>query len=896
MEDEHTLVSEFDLLGAFDKAAKVGGITIPGYELVKELARGGMGAVYLAKQLRPEREVALKIMLPQIAEEPEMLARFQVEARAMASLDHPGILPVYEVGESGGTPFFSMKLVTGGTLATRLKAGEISPREAAEWMVEIATAVHFAHQHGVLHRDLKPANFLFDDKGGIYVSDFGLAKMPMESGADGLTQTESFFGTPHYMPPEVAGGSVASATMVGDLYSLGAVLYECLCGRRPHSAQHAVAALLRAIVDDPIPPPRSIRATVPRDLEIICMKALERDPAARYSSVAEFRDDLQRFLAGRAISARPVGWVEQTWRWAKAHPLSASLAGALMLTLMVGGPMLAISHRDRGIQLRLSLIDQARAERLVGQPGHRERALKLLRSAADMENSQEIRDEVIAVLAHRDLTPASRNVAPTAAVSLPNWDGEDPPVAVMPTKVSDWILVAHESGAVSLAPSNAPKPLRTWKPAEGREIKAQFTRDGKHLVLGEVETGLVIVVLGQTEKERVLRPLGNMITFLAPDPSGERLVFATAEGMEIISLADGQRLWMYGSESEPKPVRCAPAWSNDGTLLLSAAGDSRGMTMFEAATGNRRWDQPTFGWPTHLQFHPSGRLLACATDEPAVLLCDESDGRVVTRLPITAHDLEFVDGGSQLSVTDAKGAISRWQIEPPIGFREWKRSSQRDVGGTVFGMALSADGKFMLTTASGGVFIWSVSEERQTGFYAVENQRFDAPTAAWWLINESGKGRGILVQVPGGLEKLAVDERGVPSAPIPVDRPPGTKVVDVLETGDWIVTSKDPDAPPCQLWPMGDATKLREAALPAGNGGVIQLAKPELQAVIQPQDVVVLTEQGRQLMRLLPPETIGIRSGVFSADGTRLYLMGRDHRVFTWELERLKSELTSRKF
>lgn len=297
MEQENTLVSEFDLLGAFDKAAKVGGITIPGYDLVKELARGGMGAVYLARQLRPEREVALKIMLPQIAEEPEMLARFQVEARAMASLDHPGILPVYEVGESRSS-FFSMKLVTGGTLATRLKAGEIPSREAAAYMVEIATAVHFAHQHGVLHRDLKPANFLFDDKGGIYVSDFGLAKMPMEAGADGLTQTESFFGTPHYMPPEVAGGSVAAATMAGDLYSLGAVLYECLCGRRPHSTQHAVAALLRAIVDEPIPPPRSVRSSVPRDLEIICMKALEREPSARYAVWRNFATTCSAFWTG----------------------------------------------------------------------------------------------------------------------------------------------------------------------------------------------------------------------------------------------------------------------------------------------------------------------------------------------------------------------------------------------------------------------------------------------------------------------------------------------------------------------------------------------------------------------------------------------------------------------
>jgi WD40 repeat protein len=629
------------------------------------------------------------------------------------------------------------------------------------------------------------------------------------------------------------------------------------------------------------------------------MKALEREPSARYPSVAEFRDDLQRFLDGRAISARPVGWGEQTWRWAKAHPLSSALAGALLATVLIGGGMLALSHRDRGIalkeaqhRLRLSLIDQARAERLLGQPGHRQRAMGLLRAAADMENSQQIRDEVVAVLAQSDLSPASVETAAKPKATLPNWEGDDPPLTMESSKDGAWKLIMHESGAASLANASAEKPLHTWKPADGREVKARFTQDGKQLVLAEVENGVIIVATSQPTQDRVMRPLGPMISFLETDPMGKRLAVSTVEGLEIIDLETATTVWKVGSEQSPKPVRCAPAWSSDGLFIVVAMGDARGITLFDAANGNRRWDQPTFGWPTQLRFHPSNRLIACATDEPSVLLCNESDGRVLTRLSMGCVGMDFLENGKQLAITDAGGKLNQWNIDSPIGFREWKRISQMDAGGTVFGMALSPDGNFLLTTASGGVFVWSVSDERQVGFYGVENQRIDAPTSAWWLKS----GREILVQVPGALERVTLNEHGEIGNPVAVDRPPGTAVVDVLGNGDWIVTSKDPDAPACQLWPMGDSTKLRETNLPKREGGLIRLESQGLVAVVQSGDAILLTKNGSELMRLIPPEPIGIRGGVFSSDANRLFLLGRDHRIFTWELERLKTELTSRKF
>jgi len=318
------------LLAAFEDAMTENGFAPKGYEIIEELDRGGMAVVYQARQLNPEREIALKVMLPKYANQENMRIRFQREARAMATLEHPAIMPIYEVGESDQMMFFSMKLAEGGSLADKLQEDEPpSLRDSVDWLIAISEAVHYAHQRGILHRDLKPGNFLFDERGQIYVSDFGVAKMLL--GEDGgITRAEAFIGTPNYMPPELAGGASAEASVAGDLYSLGAVFYECLTGERPHNSHTNVATLLRAIVDEEISSPRSLKQSIPIDLDVICKKALEKDPAARYSSVLAFRDDLVRWKEGHAIRARPVNWFGHLTRWTKRHPLPTALILAMV--------------------------------------------------------------------------------------------------------------------------------------------------------------------------------------------------------------------------------------------------------------------------------------------------------------------------------------------------------------------------------------------------------------------------------------------------------------------------------------------------------------------------------------------------------------------------------------
>ena len=893
--DDPTVTVGFDMLAAFGKPAKSADLRIPGYTIVGELARGGMGAVYHARQIRPEREVALKVMLSQLAEVPEMQARFQIEARAMAALDHPGILPVYEVGDAEGVPFFSMKLVSGGTLAQRLKVGPMAPREAAALLLQIARAVHFAHQRGTLHRDLKPANFLFDEAGRAYVSDFGLAKLSLGAGGGGLTQTESFLGTPHYMPPEVAGGASPGCTMAGDLYSLGAVLYECLCGRRPHGKHEMVGQLLRAIVDEPVPPPRTIRPEVPRDLEIICMKALEKSPADRYASVGEFADDLERWLDGRPIAARPVGVAERLWSWGRRHPLPAALATILVVTTSIGSVVLAVSHRERGLalldarqQLRRSLIDQARSERLLKSPGHRGAALGLLRQAADIGISQEIRDEVVSLLAQGDVARMEGGPKLPAA-SLPPWGDGD---SISNSQISPdggWTLAFHESGRASLGRTGATQPERLLIPIEGRAVKGSFAAHGNRLVLAEMTNGTVITSLNGEAPPRVLQEPGSIVTFLQTDGEGKRVAIGRADGFEAVDLSTGERLWRTG----PGPVRCVPAWSPDGTQVAAVLGETRGFSLFDAATGQVQCMQQTVGWPVQLQFHPAGGL-ACVTDEPAVLLCDRLDGRVRTSIPVAAQSLRFSEDGSTFTTIDPSGRFHGWRLENPVGFREWNHMPQAETDGKVFKIALSRDGRFLLTAATAGIRIWSVAEERQTGFHAVENQRIDAHTGAWWL---RGDEMEILVQVPGGLERVPIDSSGHPKTPIRVDRQPGTTVIDVTDDGTWLVTSLDPEAPPCEAWLGGDSKTARAVPLPVKAENVTPSRDGRRSARVLDQDVIQYSSTGEGApWRLIPPERLGIRGCVFSRDGNRLFVLGHEHRLFVWEVGKLREELALRKF
>ena len=325
-----------DLLGELDVCDA--DWRIGNYQILEEIGRGGMGVIYRARQRHSRRIVALKRILSYHADSQETLARFRREAQAAASLDHPNILPIYEVSEcDDGLPFFSMKFAGGGSLLDAAPALRGEPRRAVALMAKVARAVQYAHGQGILHRDLKPGNILLDGRGEPLVSDFGLAKWLDTSSH--LTRTLTIFGTPGYIAPEQVNGSAGKLSPTADVYSLGAILFDLLAGRPPFMGEHALKVIQQAS-EKSAPKLRTLVPGLDRDLETICSKCLEREPSARYRSAGDLAEDLERWLEGHHIKARPVPPVARAWRWTRRNPLVAGMATLLLVLGSTVGVMI----------------------------------------------------------------------------------------------------------------------------------------------------------------------------------------------------------------------------------------------------------------------------------------------------------------------------------------------------------------------------------------------------------------------------------------------------------------------------------------------------------------------------------------------------------------------------
>jgi serine/threonine protein kinase/WD40 repeat protein len=429
---------------------------VPGYELVKELGRGGMGVVYWAWQSTLNRSVALKMILAGAHAGADDLARFRTEAEAVARLQHPNIVQIHEVGWHDKCPYLALEYIDGGSLAQQLTGTPLPARVAAQLIEGLARAVHYAHLKGVVHRDLTPANILLQVSDGRLqsekqresadstsvisnlqsaipkITDFGLAKLLVGAGPT-LTHTGAVLGTPSYMAPEQAAGQAKAVGPATDVYALGAILYELLTGRPPFKARTPLETLLQVQAQEPVPPSR-LQPKLPRDLTTICLKCLEKPPHRRYTSAEALAEDLRRFQAGEPIRARPVSNTEKLWRWCQRNRAMASLLTAVAL-LLIG---IAVVSTFAAVRLNLALTKtqeanrQARlreAEALVGQahgirysrqPGQRFDALDALKQAATIGHElgqprewfDNLRNEAIAALALPDIhiTQTVRNV------------------------------------------------------------------------------------------------------------------------------------------------------------------------------------------------------------------------------------------------------------------------------------------------------------------------------------------------------------------------------------------------------------------------------------------------------------------------------------------------------
>jgi eukaryotic-like serine/threonine-protein kinase len=351
------------ILGPLDKSSPSYRPTIPGYAIMEELGRGGVGVVFKANQIAIDRIVAVKVLIScERASGPE-LERFRYEARAAGALNHPNVVRVFEVGECNWGPYVVLEYVSGGTLSRFIRHRPQPAKQAVAMVRQLTDAIAAAHEHGIIHRDIKPSNVLLGDVPKL--TDFGLAKLLNLDSSQ--TQSGMILGTPSYMAPEQARGS-KSIDARTDVYGIGALLYDMLTGRPPFQAAQPIDTIFEVVNHPPIPP-RMLDQSIPRDLEAVCLKCLEKEPSKRYASARDLRDDLDRFLNGLPTIARPVGFSGRTWKLARRHPLTSVLVLALIVgatvSLIALSVLYSISERDRSIaesQREIAIAEGVRSE------------------------------------------------------------------------------------------------------------------------------------------------------------------------------------------------------------------------------------------------------------------------------------------------------------------------------------------------------------------------------------------------------------------------------------------------------------------------------------------------------------------------------------------------------
>ncbi len=881
------------LADIFGAAINPSGFEVKGYQIENEIDRGGMGIVYRARQLHPEREVALKVMLPQHAYDETMRKRFFREIRAMASLDHGGILPIYEVGEADQMPFFSMKLAEGGSLAELLQRHSegLSPSEAVTLVKAVALALHHAHQKGVLHRDIKPGNLLFGKSGRIYVSDFGVAKLA-ETDLWGLTRTENFVGTPDYIPPELIEKADES-TMAGDIYSLGAVFYECLTGRKPFQGAKNLASHLRAVLEEPVVAPSRYRSKIPKDLETICLKTLAKNPAERYSSADEFAKDLSRWERGLPVVARPLNLVQRSWRFVKRNAV-LSISTFLLATILATSAGVVFTQRAEARKkdrLRLfSLhVQQARTERLLGKPGFRQKVLSHLAQAKEIGSSPQIMDEAIAALATPDFIKIETGLVnededEKLAASFPDRQGIERVFEENETAVA---LARDGLGRVTLWPAGKDSPIRVWVPSEGDRIVCEFLPDGGGLLVAGHEMGLARYDLKTGAfLERLPEPPGR-ITEIIISPQGSKVAVGGHFGIGVIDRKTFAWDWLH----KDPPLRCEPTWSQDGTLLVAALGDQKEVKAFVAANGKEHYTFRTTGWAESMALDPFGRYAVVSSDDKRVSVFDLNKRKPLAQLSGAATFMQFCENGSRLKIGGANGRYSLWSFESPLGYYAWLSSFPSESSLTFRKASLSPDHRWLLLVFNECLQIYSVEERKLMSYYATNHQRIDSPAGAWWLPEKSGR---ILLQVPGAWDVLEVlDDGSIRYEKPSPKRVPGVKIVDINSAGDWRVNVLDENGQiEGEIWEKGKAAaraltvQEEELSLPQTQGS----SKLYHARILENNLIEVRSKSGR-VFHLTFPEGASVKHLFFLDDKERLVCVGYNNQLVEWNLREIRRHL-----
>jgi WD40 repeat protein len=782
-----------------------------------------MGVVYRARQVSLNRLVALKMIAAGQLATPESVQRFQTEAQAAARLDHPHIVPIYEVGQYESQHFFSMKLIEGGTLAEispksrvqRPKSAEtspqstvhgpqsgeagpksreassestvqprkssgFSPKSAARIVATVARAVHYAHQRGILHRDLKPTNILLDERGEPHVTDFGLAKLAEDDSS--LTLSMAILGTPAYMAPEQASGGAKQLTTAADIYSLGAILYELLTGQPPFRAETAVETLRKVCQEEP-PRPRTLNPQLSRDLETVCLKCLSKDPHQRYPNASGLADDLDHWLSGEPILARPVGTAERVWRWCQRRPV---IAGLLLTVLVLVGAGLAgilwqwrraqANAADATDKLRQAYIAQSRANRRTDQVGRRYDSLTAVAKGAAMNPTpaqrEELRNEAIACLALTDLHLVKKWPAPSVTPEL-TWRfdprlqlyarlderdeisirqvADDREVARLPgigcaVKAINFFSRDSRFLSVTYGDENG----RLWDIAGGKVVLTSppdtwwsFSPDSRSLAVSHPDGWLSIYAVDTwTETQRI--PLGRCLRYVqflvggrvgGIAPEGNRIeIVDLAKGKVVDSFVAPMRLYVQGFSSD---ARFVAAGSNEGQVYL-----------WNTETHDRSDIDAYQSGVTGVRFNRAGTLLATLSDDGYLRLWDVPTCRLTVSAPGNGYQAQFASDDRRLACADPAN-ISLFEVAQHPAFRllSWRVGHEPSGQGLTF----SQDGR-VLATSDRDIRFWDLATGRDLGTFA--------EVGGFWLRFHPG-GKSLITTSPGLSRYQIAKEDGV---------------------------------------------------------------------------------------------------------------------------------------
>lgn len=869
--------------------------SIPGYRLICEVGRGGSGVVYKAEHLALQRTVALKTLPPEAPFDASRTVRFRAEAEAVARLQHPNIVQIYEIGDANGRPFLALEYVEGGSLAQRLAGTPWDPRKAACLLELVARAIHYAHLQGVVHRDLKPGNILLQASEGQLgspitpkVTDFGAAKLLKED--TGQTYTQVIVGTPHYMSPEQAEGKSRGVGPAADVYALGVILYEMLTGRVPFQASSVLELFDQLRTQDPHPPSH-FQPGVPRDLETICEKCLEKEAHRRYASALELADDLRRFQAGEPVRARPITSLERLWRQCRRKPTVTGLTAALALAVVIGFAGVLAKWRDAE-QLRV----HAEAQRREAQKARRDAQLlaarlTMQRGFQDLEQGRYDRG-LLWLARSLQLAEAARGTPDHMLRRLSGgWLKHVAPVRQVFLHSTDFLAAELDPTGMTAYAIDPGGTLLFCNLSTGQVFSPLRTL-AADIDLALLGPGASTVLTGSKDKT------ARLWNTLSGEPLSPSLFHTN--GVSALAICSDDRLLASGDISgvvylwERSSGRCINEFRghHDGITHLAFSTDGRILASGSRDRTVRLWSlckRELLNRPlkhkekiSALSWSPDGKILCAASENQTVILWnpDTSAPLRVLELDSDVAKVAFSSDGRYLVTGCAKAYAQMWEV-----------TSGRRLGaplrhqGPVFAVCFAPDGRTLLTAGKDGTArLWDIEQILPTS-------RAVSPPQPWIrAVAVSRDGKYVLLGgVKAQLCELATGRSVLPDLIHAADRwvdavdisPDGTK----LATGSYDGTAR--------LW---DAKTGSQLLPPLRHGDPTQPDHNWIHAVTFSPDGRVLatgghdgtarfweTSTGRQVGSSLQHQG-SVQAVAFSPDGRILATGSRDWELRLWDV------------